>query len=101
MKEDECLKVVNFADRKYGGGFGLVVQEKGANQFAIKAGLAGLEALGMTGDLIIQFDPEKALKAYCRALATKREGRTLLRQTPKGSKGSLGGVERLHQTIKG
>ncbi len=56
------------------------------------------------GTIVLQVDPENSTKALARALGTERGrqgSRTILRQSPKGSKGSLGGCERFHQTAQG
>ena len=57
-------------------------------------------AWGLMGDLILQGDPELSLVALIRKVASERPARTIVRTSPKGSKGSLGGVERAHRSVK-
>ena len=72
--------------------------------YVIRGCLTHLEDCGFMCPIILQCDSEASLKALARAVAAERgiQGvQTILRVTPKASKGSLGGVERFHQTAQG
>ena len=78
--------------------------KSGACQYSVKCAETALEESGFTGDLVIQVDKEHGAIHIARAVATRRAAagrRTIVRKAPRKSKGSMGSVERFHQTVEG
>mgnify|MGYP000220177039 CR=1 FL=1 len=85
-----------------GSGYGLarVVSCKGAGDASVVPFfLTWLAEVGLMGSLRLRGDSEPSLQALLRAVASKRQGMTVVESTPVGSSSSLGGAERFADTI--
>ena len=95
------ITLITMVDCNSGAVLTTVATKKGTDPFVERSILKSLENWGRTGDLVIQTDKEYGPIEVVRKIASKREGKTIIRQTPKKSKQSNAIVERMHQTVEG
>ena len=96
------VKILTGRDMQSKSTFTVQVQVKGSgDECAARAAADWVDELGYPS-VILQHDPEPALADLMNQVRLRRKGgQTQVRETPKESKGSLGGAERAHAAVQG
>lgn len=95
------MKIFTPKDEKSGSTTPIYARQKGAQDGYVVAAVTNrMDNLGYP-KAIFKFDPEPSTLDVQKAVGAARKKTTILRQTPKGSKGSRGGAEGAHKKTEG